>query len=160
MVRTRIRNHRVGTLRPAWPARPAAAPLRRACVRAHSRSAADPSDPGLRPSAIGRSDHHEFACVAKAESVRNKTEPWLGLTRSVTVHVAARRRRRKPARRDRRVWRGVPPEIGGTGPTGVCPGGPALKPRTTHLLPETEEPQADAVAIVEFLNGRSRRDKP
>ena len=82
MVRTRIRNHRVGTLRPAWPARPAAARLRRAGVRAHSRSAADPSDPGLRPSAIGRSNHHEFACVAKAKSVRSRTESWLVLTRS------------------------------------------------------------------------------
>jgi IstB-like ATP binding protein len=35
------------------PMTTAAARLRRACVRAHSRSAADPSDPGLPPSRIG-----------------------------------------------------------------------------------------------------------
>jgi hypothetical protein len=32
MIRTRRRNHRAGILLPAWPARPAAARLRRACV--------------------------------------------------------------------------------------------------------------------------------
>lgn len=32
MIQTNKRNNGVGTLRPAWPARPAAARLRRACV--------------------------------------------------------------------------------------------------------------------------------
>ena len=32
MIRTKKRNHSVGRVRPAWPARPAAARLRRACV--------------------------------------------------------------------------------------------------------------------------------
>ncbi len=32
MIQTKKRNDGVGTLRPAWPARPAAARLRRACV--------------------------------------------------------------------------------------------------------------------------------
>jgi hypothetical protein len=37
---------------PLHPARPAAARLRRACVAAHSRAAADPSEIPLRPSQI------------------------------------------------------------------------------------------------------------
>jgi len=32
MIKTRIQDHRVGTIRPVWPARPAAARLRRARV--------------------------------------------------------------------------------------------------------------------------------
>jgi hypothetical protein len=32
MTRTRRPNHSAGSIRPAWPARPAAARLRRACV--------------------------------------------------------------------------------------------------------------------------------
>ena len=82
MIRIKKRNHSVGAIRPAWPARPAAARLRRARATAHSRSAADPSDPGLHPSLIGRPNRQEYACIAKAESVRNKKEHWLvGLNR-------------------------------------------------------------------------------
>jgi hypothetical protein len=82
MNRTKTPNHSVGRLRPAWPARPAAARLRRACVRAHSRTAADPSDPALRPSPIGRFDYPEFPCLAKAECVRIDKGHWPVLTRS------------------------------------------------------------------------------
>jgi len=82
MSRTKKRNPRLGPVRPAWPARPAAARLRRARATAHSRSAADPSDPGLHPSLIGRPNRQEYACIAKAESVRNKKGHWLVLTRS------------------------------------------------------------------------------
>lgn len=33
-------------------------------------------------------------------------------------------------------------------------------PRIAHLLPAPEDRQADAAALVEFLNGRFPRDKP
>jgi hypothetical protein len=83
MMKIRIQGHSVGSIRPVWPARPAAASQApTSCRRAHSRSAADPSDPALRPSPIGGFDHSEFTCVAKAERVRTDKGQWLVLTRS------------------------------------------------------------------------------
>ena len=81
MIRTKIRNHREGHIRPAWPARRAATRFRRAWVEPIlTRPPVRPIQACIPPE-IGSFSPHEFTCVAKAESVRNKRQHWLVLTR-------------------------------------------------------------------------------